>query len=516
MSKNVMYLRKSRADIDAENRGELETLARHKKALLELAKKMKLPIDKIYEEVASGETIASRPVMQQLLHDIEDGMWDSVLVMEVERLARGDGIDQQIVLNTFKLGNTKIITPIKTYDPNDEYDEEYFEFGLFMSRREYKTINRRIQRGRIASVKEGKFITSVPPYGYDKVKLQNDKGYTLQPNELESKVVKMIFDLYIQGKGMTVISNELDKLNIKPRYRSTWSKSTISDILHNPVYIGKIRWSYRAEKKTNVDGEIKKTRKLNEKYLYIDGIHEPIVNEEVFNQAQKVRKQNTYKRVKDDLTLKNPLTGLIYCKKCGSVMNRLGSNKKNPYDTIRCSNKYCDNISAPMFLIEQKLVKFLSDWLKDYEIEISRNFGEESKLVTISIAEEKLQSLKKDVNIIEDQISETYDLLERKVYTVEIFQKRLQQLTDKKNQLAQSIADLETQKLNQATVNDIKTKYIPQFKKLIELYPKIKSAEEKNQILKNMVSRIEYIKTEPNHKGTLSNDNFTLDLYPLL
>jgi site-specific DNA recombinase len=315
---------------------------------------------------------------------------------------------------------------------------------------------------------------------------------------------------------MTVISNELDKLNIKPRYRSTWSKSTISDILHNPVYIGKIRWSYRAEKKTNVDGEIKKTRKLNEKYLYIDGIHEPIVNEEVFNQAQKVRKQNTYKRVKDDLTLKNPLTGLIYCKKCGSVMNRLGSNKKNPYDTIRCSNKYCDNISAPMFLIEQKLVKFLSDWLKDYEIEISRNFGEESKLVTISIAEEKLQSLKKDVNIIEDQISETYDLLERKVYTVEIFQKRLQQLTDKKNQLAQSIADLETQKLNQATVNDIKTKYIPQFKKLIELYPKIKSAEEKNQILKNMVSRIEYIKTEPNHKGTLSNDNFTLDLYPLL
>ena len=44
-----------------------------------------------------------------------------------------------------------IITPIKIYDPNDEYDEEYFEFGLFMSRREYKTIKRRMQRGRVAA-----------------------------------------------------------------------------------------------------------------------------------------------------------------------------------------------------------------------------------------------------------------------------------------------------------------------------------------------------------------------------
>ena len=47
------------------------------------------------------------------------------------------------------------MTPSKTYDPENEFDEEYFEFGLFMSRREYKTINRRLQRGRAASIKEG-------------------------------------------------------------------------------------------------------------------------------------------------------------------------------------------------------------------------------------------------------------------------------------------------------------------------------------------------------------------------
>ena len=117
-----LYLRKSRADSEAEARGEGETLARHEKALLDLAKKLNLNITAIYREIVSGETIAARPVMQQLLQEVEQGIWDGVLVMEVERLARGDTIDQGIVAQTFKFSDTKIITPIKTYNPNNEFD----------------------------------------------------------------------------------------------------------------------------------------------------------------------------------------------------------------------------------------------------------------------------------------------------------------------------------------------------------------------------------------------------------
>ena len=155
MGNYCIYLRKSRADLDAEAHGEGETLARHEKALVELAHRQGINITKIYREVVSGETIASRPVMQQLLSDVGNRLWAGVLVMEIERLARGDTMDQGIVAQAFKFSYTKIITPQKTYDPNNEFDEEYFEFGLFMSRREYKVINRRLQNGRLASVKEG-------------------------------------------------------------------------------------------------------------------------------------------------------------------------------------------------------------------------------------------------------------------------------------------------------------------------------------------------------------------------
>lgn len=101
-----------------------------------------------------GETLAARPEAQALLTDVEAGIWDGVLVMEVERLARGDTIDQGIVSQAFKYSGTLIITPMKTYDPSNEYDEEYFEFGLFMSRREYKAIRRRLEAGRYASLQK--------------------------------------------------------------------------------------------------------------------------------------------------------------------------------------------------------------------------------------------------------------------------------------------------------------------------------------------------------------------------
>lgn len=155
MEQYCIYLRKSRVDIA---KGEEDTLTRHETILTELANLRGLKVSKVYKEIVSGDTISARPVMQELLHDVELGVWNGVLVMEVERLARGDTIDQGIVAQTFKYSDTLIVTPTKTYDPNDEFDEEYFEFGLFMSRREYKTINRRLQAEGLQALKKATIL----------------------------------------------------------------------------------------------------------------------------------------------------------------------------------------------------------------------------------------------------------------------------------------------------------------------------------------------------------------------
>ena len=262
MKSYCIYLRKSRADRDSELTSDIDVLKRHEEILLKLAKDLKLNIVKIYREVVSGDSISARPEMQNLLRDVESGIYEGVLVVEVERLARGDTKDQGTVSDTFKYSNTKIITPVKTYDPSNEFDEEYFEFGLFMSRREYKTINRRLQRGRLKSASEGKWIASEAPYGYRKAKIKGEKGYTLDVDQEESRVVKMIFDWYVNGDllngepyplGMTAIANKLDAMLIRPRRAEKWSKASIHDILINPAYIGMVRWQYRRDQKGTKD-----------------------------------------------------------------------------------------------------------------------------------------------------------------------------------------------------------------------------------------------------------------------
>ena len=89
-----MYLRKSRADLEAEARGEGETLSRHLHTLTLLAARLNIDVapSAIYREIVSGDTIAARPVMQRLLEEVQRGMWEGVLCTEVERLARGDTI----------------------------------------------------------------------------------------------------------------------------------------------------------------------------------------------------------------------------------------------------------------------------------------------------------------------------------------------------------------------------------------------------------------------------------------
>ena len=103
----AIHLRKSRADLEAEARGEGESLARHRARLLAFAERAGLPIVAEYSEIISGDRLSDRPEMQRLLADVAAGMYDGVLTVEVSRLTRGDLMDQGRIMNTFKYSGTK-------------------------------------------------------------------------------------------------------------------------------------------------------------------------------------------------------------------------------------------------------------------------------------------------------------------------------------------------------------------------------------------------------------------------
>lgn len=518
-----IYLRKSRADAEAEAHGEGETLARHEKTLLEVAKRRSLTIGRIYREIVSGETIAARPAMQELLSDVEQGLWEGVLVMEVERLARGDTIDQGIMAQTFKYTGTKIITPLKDYDPNNEYDEEYFEFGLFMSRREYKTINRRLQLGRIASVKEGKFVGNVEPYGYKRVKIEKQKGFYLIPCPEEAEIVKLIFKLHTEGDtrsdgtvqtmGAAAIATRLNELHIPTRKGGTWVRATVKSILTNPVYIGKICWNRRATKKAMVNGQIKKSRPRQEGILS-DGLHEPIIDEAIFYKSQEIIKERKTPPTPGRSIVQNPLSGIIVCGFCGRKMTRKPKTGSCLFDTLYCSDPQCQNISSNIIYVEERVLKAVNEWLKDYKIKFAKN--QTSKGSDKAMLEKLLAQYKTEKATLNKQLNATYDLLEQGIYTTEVFLSRTQTIAEKADQNEKDIKETQAKIDNVDELDKMRAEIIPKAEKLLEIYPRLKTPQEKNNALKEVIEKVEYVKTKRGTRKFYDPYDFKVTLYPKL
>lgn len=516
-----IYLRKSRADEEAEAHGEGETLARHETALLATAKRMSLDITEIYREILSGESIAGRPVMQRLLSEVEQGAWDGVLVMEIERLARGDTIDQGIVAQTFKYSDTLIITPTKVYDPNNEFDEEYFEFGLFMSRREYKTINRRLQRGRIASVKEGKFIGHTAPYGYKRVKLDKQKGWTLEPIDAEADIIRLIFNLYAYGSpkdghinriGTAKIARELNNLHLLTRTGQSWTYQSILGILRNPAYIGKIRYNSRPSVKKMVNGKVKTVRPRVKDCSVIDGMHKAIVDTKTWSTVQNILLKNPPTQVDTRRNIKNPLAGLVICGICGKTMIR------KPYANghisgLICRTVGCKTVGSDLPLVEEKLLKTLSAWLNDYKLSIQESKNHTKTVNLIDFNKKSIKKLYEDIETLDKQLETAYDLLERKVYTEDVFLSRTKNISERKQTALSQIDELKEKiKINRNRQIGEK-KLIPKVENILAVYHHTSNALTLNQLLKEVIDHIVYTKFESGRWDQDKQSAFNLDLF---
>lgn len=370
----AMYLRKSRADLEMEALGEGETLARHKLMLEALAAKHNISMSQItiYKEVVSGDSIDERPEMQRLLSDVYAKKYKAVLVVEIERLARGNTKDQGEVADAFQFSNTHIITPAKVYDPNNEFDQEYFEFGLFMSRREYKTIKRRLEAGKLQSVKEGNYILPSPPFGFDVVRYSK-KERVLIEKPSESRIVKMIFDWYTEDRKSTSwIANQLTDMGIPTRKnREKWARSTIKDIIFNAHYIGKVSWGGQriVKEKDPVTGKVVKKRVMSDDTVQLyEGKHKGFISEEQFWKARGIYGSNAPAKMNTEL--RNPFSGIMFCRDCGRAI------RFHDYKDIRSTRYYhpygfqCKKKSIKTEIVIEAVVDALNAYIQDFQIKL--------------------------------------------------------------------------------------------------------------------------------------------------
>lgn len=395
----IEYLRKSRADdplLTVE-----EVLAKHEQILDEWAERNlgeKIPEENKYREVVSGETIADRPEVQKVLKEIESPKRKAILIVEVQRLSRGDLEDAGRLIKLLRYTNTLVITPQKIYDLRDEYDRDAFERELKRGN-EYLEYQKKIMnRGKLLSVSQGNYVGSEPPYGYDKIWVTEGKRKcpTLSINEEEANVVRMIFDMYVnQDMGRPSICYRLDELGIKPPRGQNWSQSALKDLLENVHYLGKVKWNWRKTVTIVEDGKIIKTNpksKIGE-YLIYEGKHPAIISAELFNAARE--KQGRTHRAKASTKVRNPLAGLVYCQ-CGRAMTLRTYKAHNGAPRLICADQaHCHTGSCTFEEMMNHVVEVLRNCIADFEFRIKNDDGNAMKLheKLLKQLEKKMQEL---------------------------------------------------------------------------------------------------------------------------
>lgn len=496
-----MYLRKSRADLEAEKLGEGETLARHKKILTELAARKGLYVDEIYQEIVSGETIAARPEIQRLINDCYAGKYKGIIIIDVDRLSRGNQGDMQTIMDCLRYSNNRdglvVVTPTKTYDvAHNPDDEEYMEFILFMSRREYKTIQKRLDRGRKQAVVEGNYMGAYRPYGYDIVKTKTAR--TLQANPDEAPIVKNIFEWKVD-KNMTPgqIARKLTSLGV-PTYDgdNEWSIATIKTILQNPTYYGKVRWNDRMQIKSMVDGKLVASRPRSSHtpyYMEYDGKHKGIITAELFKDAQKGFYSD---KTRSDKVLKNPLSGLLVCQKCGYAMVYNAGKLDRPRVLHRRS-QLCKVKSAKLADVLAALIHGLKMYLEDFELKVDNRPDIDESEITLQIA-----TLEKEKRKTEKLIDKIFDEYETGRYSANEFVKRKAKHNDRITTIDKEIIEL------QNTIPE-KVEYeekIVYLRDAIDMLSDKKiPAKLKNSFLKKFIEKIEFSRE--------NNDEFILDIH---
>ena len=505
------YLRKSRKDAELEALGGGDTLSRHEHALNELAARLGIKISQTYREVVSGDTISERPEAQRLLEAVNSGAWDGVLVMDVDRLGRGDSVDQGIIMQSFLYTNTLIITPDKTYNPMDDSDSEFVEIKLFFARREYNMIKKRMQRGRLSSAMDGCYMGSRPVYGYERYKLPGRKGWSLRIVPEKAEIVRAVFSWYAYGMdgqdvGGAAIATRLNDMGLKTDLGHPFEASYVRHMLQNPVYIGKVQWNQRVTTYHIENGVRTKSRPKSDNALLVDGLHEPIIDMELWNRVQKMfathekRPKNKYAKIA------NPLAGLVRCSVCGRMLSRVPSpNRQGPF--LKCTTQKCPTASAYLSVVEDSVLEALSGWVSEFEAsDVTPPVADSAEYAASVVA---IASLQERREILMNQLNNLYNLLEQGVYSIELYQQRHTAIS---TELAYIDADIERQK--KIPRPDPRINLIPKVKTVLEAYKRTDDAAEKNALLREVIDHIVYFKTRRGYRNNSLSDFLFLEVYP--
>ena len=428
-------------------------------------------IVKVYTDAGHSGADTDRPALQDMIMDIEEGRIDKVLVYKLDRLSRSQKDTLELIENVFLKRNVDFESMCEKLDTSTAHGRAMIGILAAFAQLEREMITERMSMGMYARIKEGKWRGVKPPFGYD-YEPSLDK---LVINEYESMIVKEIFQSFTEGKSVHQIQTNM--LNTgKVLNNGHADKRGIRYILRNKTYCGYIPYK----------GEL------------IKGLHDAIISEETYDQAQVILDEN--KRKFEETGIKTGVSaictnlgGLLFCAKCGARYSkcRTGNNKwgykiyygcysrhkkiKNMIKDPSCRNKYYDIPELDNIIISE-IQKLSVD--PNYIETLKKNTEKTEEMLQISAIEHQIKS-------IDQQLSRFMDLYGLGKYDMKQLDEKMQPLNAQKLKLQTELKRLrnDSEKMTEEEVIEI----VSNFKEAFEHG----DLQDRRSIIEALINRID-------------------------
>lgn len=429
---NVAYLR-----VSTEAQTEKYGLDMQKQKIMDYCERNKVVIDKWYVDGGYSGSKLDRPQIQELLNDAENGLIARVFIYKLDRVSR-DVIDTLTllyrVLNKYGIEVISMTEDLKFDNPMDKV---VIGVNALVGQYERETIRMRMSAGMLERVKRGYWMGGGRiPYGY----YYDRNDGILHPKEDEAQNVREAYKMYIQGYSCDRISKIL----------GFKGERIVIQILKRKSNLGYIEFKGNTYK----------------------GLHEPIVDEKTFYEAQEcMEKRHTNTYVAND----HILSGLCYCGVCGA---RMRYQKWGKYHKIICysqqkskeymvKNPNCDNIKA----FADKVESEVEDSFKNFIIRV-----------------DKAQKAYSNVDSIEASIKKTNAKI-KKFYTL-YAENESDNLLELIKEEEEKVIELKKQlDYEKKAHNNSKAEKLNQIKRVSDVWNELTDIQ-KNKILKDCVEKI--------------------------
>lgn len=332
--------------VSTEKEQQLDSLEKQKEFFEEFSRQNNYQLVNIYaDEGITGRQTRKREEFNKMMRDAKKGMFDMVAVKDISRFARNTvdlltsvrelkamNIEAQFISNSYKsMGNSEFILTV---------------YGA-IAQEESAGLSKKVKFGKDITAKRGRVPNIV--FGYNK--LEKEK-YTLEINEEEAKIVREIFDMYVNKRyGANKIAKILNDRGVKTkRDSSLFCGTAIARMLKHKIYTGKV-----VNKQSEVvDFLTGRRQKIDEEeQITVENEQLRLVSDELFEKAQEIMEENRKKYLQPKLKHKTSdkfiFSTLIKCEHCGYSFFREDRQYKNHYIRWKCSGKkslgmkFCDN-----------------------------------------------------------------------------------------------------------------------------------------------------------------------------